>query len=232
MPNWCNNNIVVKGPENKLKDLSRAAEACELFMFMYPRHKDLDITAGYLGSDNSPEQKELVRKEQDNVKKYGHKNWYDWSVANWGTKWDVSECYQNEMINGDLHLAFDTAWSPAIGAYEEYIRKNNDITITAHYYEPGMDFMGKWEDGFDECYQISDISDAELESNLKEFEDYFGILESRHQYRDELIHEGRYDDAKEWLMKHGEMSEDDAQDYINEFIIENGIEKMKEEADA
>lgn len=229
MPNWCNNNITISGPKEKLESLSKAAEAGELFNFMYPRSKDLDITAGSLGSDTCPEQIELVKKENANLEKHGFKNWYDWSVANWGTKWDVSECYANEINDNTLTLAFDTAWGPALGAYEHYTRHNNDISIKGYYYEPGMDFMGCWQDGFDEFYQLSDVPDKDLEGQLSEFDDLYGILESRHQYRDELIEDGRYDDAKEWLMNHAQMTQDDAEDYINEHRIDKGIKEMKKE---
>ena len=89
--------------------------------------------------------------------------------------------------------------------------------------------MGCWQDGFDEFYQLSDVPDKDLEGQLSEFDDLYGILESRHQYRDELIEDGRYDDAKEWLMNHAQMSQDDAEDYINEHRIDRGIEEMKKE---
>lgn len=230
MPNWCNNNIVIKGPKNKLKDLSKAAKDGSLFNFMYPRAEELDITAGYLG--NGDEQKELEAKQQANLKKFGYKDWYDWSVAEWGTKWDIGECYQNEIRNNELHLAFDTAWSPPLGVYERYISHNDDISISAYYYEPGCDFMGLWEDGSDDCYQLSDVTDKELETDLSNFDDLYGILESRYQYRDECLEDGRYDDAKEWLMSQGAMSEDEAQDYINDYIIEHGLQKQEEEAHA
>lgn len=44
---------------------------------------------------------------------YGAAEWYDWSVKNWGTKWDA---YDTEVIDLDesgerLNLRFDTAWS-------------------------------------------------------------------------------------------------------------------------
>lgn len=43
-----------------------------------------------------------------NLKKYGFKNWYDWSIAKWGTKWD---CYEFEWVT-DKKCTFLTAWSP------------------------------------------------------------------------------------------------------------------------
>lgn len=38
--------------------------------------------------------------------KYGKDNWYDWSYAHWGTKWDA--CESNVQ---DLTVVFETAWS-------------------------------------------------------------------------------------------------------------------------
>lgn len=43
-------------------------------------------------------------------KKYGADNWYEWQVANWGTKWNA---YNVSFCGGDgiLEYFFDTAWS-------------------------------------------------------------------------------------------------------------------------
>ena len=41
-----------------------------------------------------------------NKKNIGYKDWYDWSCAKWGTKWNA---YETEI--GDTYIKFDTAWS-------------------------------------------------------------------------------------------------------------------------
>lgn len=38
--------------------------------------------------------------------KYGRDNWYNWSMDNWGTKWNS---YNNRIINVNT-VAFDAAW--------------------------------------------------------------------------------------------------------------------------
>ena len=62
----------------------------------------------------------------DNVAKYGAKDWYDWRIQNWGTKWDaIDSCVHSESYGGDMDayiedllrygeviITFDTAWSP------------------------------------------------------------------------------------------------------------------------
>ncbi len=41
--------------------------------------------------------------------KYGTKNWYDWNVSHWGTKWNsYGYCEYDQPENA---LKFDTAWS-------------------------------------------------------------------------------------------------------------------------
>lgn len=39
---------------------------------------------------------------------YGEKNWYDWSIKNWGTKWNASDGYIDESTH---RIEFSTAWS-------------------------------------------------------------------------------------------------------------------------
>jgi hypothetical protein len=232
MPNWCNNYVKITGPKQKLKDLSKAASDENLLNFMYHRPEELNIVSGRVGSDDSPEQKELEKNQQANLENFGHKDWYDWSVANWGTKWEISEFYTNNIEGDTLVLGFDTAWSPPCGAFEHYIANNEDVSINAYYFEPGMDFMGNWYDGSDECLNISDITDKELETDLSYYDDYFGILESRYQYRDDMLEAGDYDEAKQWLTNQGSMTEDEADDYVNEYIIEHGLQKQEEESHA
>ena len=61
-------------------------------------------------------------------KKYGSLNWYDWSVANWGTKWNS---YDVEVLQDDesiLYVCFLTAWDAPRGIanrIKEYCDKYN-----------------------------------------------------------------------------------------------------------
>jgi hypothetical protein len=43
--------------------------------------------------------------------KYGAHDWYDWSVKNWGTKWNAYHFEMREQDAQYLHFIFDTAWS-------------------------------------------------------------------------------------------------------------------------
>jgi len=48
--------------------------------------------------------KEMSNKFKD---EFGHDNWYDWQIANWGTKWNAYD----QFFNGDNMIEFSTAWS-------------------------------------------------------------------------------------------------------------------------
>jgi hypothetical protein len=52
-------------------------------------------------------------------REYGYVDWYDWAIANWGTKWDA---YEAELLfQDDTHLAikFNTAWSPPTTVFDK-----------------------------------------------------------------------------------------------------------------
>lgn len=76
-------------------------------------------------------------------------NWYDWRIANWGTKWDIE--LENIKVASDgktLTANFASAWSPPIEAYEKL--KEQGYKISAFYSEMMMGFAGRFEDGMQE----------------------------------------------------------------------------------
>ncbi len=87
----------------------------------------------------------------ENEKKYGCKDWYTWSVNNWGTKWDV-EAKVDELDAEELEIIFDSAWAPPIAWLEqvEEIYQDKDIRFQLHYDEPGMGFKGVYSGGSDQ----------------------------------------------------------------------------------
>lgn len=78
--------------------------------------------------------RELGRQVADNVERYGCANWYDWSVRNWGTKWNASD------INWEgSAVYFSTAWCAPIPIFE---------AIALNF--PGVGFVATWsEEQFD-----------------------------------------------------------------------------------
>ena len=184
MPNWCNNNLTLTHEDPAM--IQRAYDALERGEFLnefIPVPEDLKITSGYLGS--GPEQEELERQTKANVEKYGYGNWYDFSVGEWGTKWDVGGDGQSD-IHPDgkmLHTSFDSAWSPPVNAY--YKLEELGFTVNAMYYEGGMCYAGEFTDGCDQEINLEGMSADDIEQEHPELDECFGISESIREYEAE-----------------------------------------------
>jgi hypothetical protein len=155
----------------------RAKEAAtrgEFLQEFIPCPKELkDTIAGSVG--DADEQKKLVERTQLNIKNHGYGNWYDFCVAEWGTKWDIKadgDIFQEG--DNDISFTFDSAWSPPITAYERLVEQGFEVRAT--YYEPGMCFCGVWEDGYDDFYDYSSMSADEVGENIPDaLDEEYGI---------------------------------------------------------
>ena len=98
MPNFVRNKLFIHGPTEKVKQctLDIASDGEHIsFEKIHPRPKDIGD------------------------------GWYDWCVENWGTKWDVSETFEDE--NG--YICFDTAWSTPIELICKLSERYTDLTF-------------------------------------------------------------------------------------------------------
>ena len=189
MPNYCNNVVEIRGPVKVVKAL---VDHRLDFMKIYPYPKDLDIVAGRSGADDSPEQIQLVAAEESNLKKYGYKNWYDWCVSEWGTKWNAGGSDNADMQidwdeDGDDSIAlfqFDTAWAPALGVLQKLRDDHPELSVECRYHEPGVGFMGVWTDGHDRCYDnIEGSKDTFWQSDDgRLLDETFDIVESMQEW--------------------------------------------------
>ena len=68
--------------------------------------------------------------------------WYNWRVANWGTKWDCYDLSIDQDDEQELNLEFNTAWSPPEEICRALKEKFEDADIQWFYDEPGMEFAG------------------------------------------------------------------------------------------
>ena len=196
MPNWCSNHITVRGTNSaEIKRLADAFDAGEFCGTVVPMPEELNITSGFLG--DPVEQAELERKSKANIEKYGYANWYDFNVANWGTKWEVGgNGGQAERDEDGLGFSapFESAWSPPIGVCEALVEQGFEVTL--YYYEPGMGYVGKWEDGCDDMYEYGEENSQTVRAAIgDELDDMFGISESMAEYEAENEEE----ELTEWI---------------------------------
>jgi hypothetical protein len=194
MPNWCANSLKLVATtaesEKKLAEIvseleraKGAGESARIFNLIKPIPEALMITSGWLGKD-TPEQTALEIEQAANLKKYGYKDWYSFCVGEWGTKWDMSNQYEDEAftIEGNtVTMVFDTAWAPPMQIY--YALEEMGFELEATYVEQGMGYIGFYTDGVDTCEKMTQFypepsDDPEMEDSamdeitLKIF-DYF-----------------------------------------------------------
>ncbi len=196
MPNWCSNHITVRGTnQTEIQRLAKAFSEGELCHAVIPTPQELtDTISGSFGDDEK--QRELEAKTRANIEKYGYGNWYDFQVANWGTKWDVS-CDSVEIDEDGLGFSgtFESAWSPPMGMAQELVNQGYEVTL--FYYEPGMAYCGKFEDGCDDYYEYSGENSKTVRAAIgDELDDMFGISESMAEYEAEQDDD---EELTEWI---------------------------------
>ena len=104
---------------------------------------------------------------------------YDWSVNNWGTKWDASVIDWERRDDNEVWISFDSAWSPPTVLYEFLVEQGWDVE--ALYHEPGMGFAGMYttEDGDD--YYEYDVTNPDFLDELPTDIIEFAGLEDSHR---------------------------------------------------
>lgn len=63
-----------------------------------------------------------------NIKRYKARDWYEWSIENWGTKWNGGDT----VVDSDI-IEFQTAWSTPVPVFIELSKCMKDVAITVDY---------------------------------------------------------------------------------------------------
>lgn len=163
MPNWCSNKLVVSGASKDLAEFTKTLGDDNTFrlsqtfpvpeelrdvvvgstiQFAIPTNKDDPRARPNITNPGEFERYEDVPQEtlSEWTQKFGATNWYDWSIQNWGTKWDA----KGEMTveDGECYCWFDTAWSPPTQWLETVSAKFPKLNFELHFAEGGMGFYG------------------------------------------------------------------------------------------
>lgn len=202
MPNWCNNWVEV-GHEDpaKIKALAEAynrGEFCDHVVPVPEILKNPETTTSY-GDPDKQANADRIREEA--LKATGYESWYDFCVAKWGTKWDISSEGVDADITDDgkaMTAGFDTAWSPPTGIYEALVEQG--YTVRAYYYEPGMAYAGIYDNGSDDYMELGGMSAKEVEAVIdSDLDEMFGITEQMYEYEAE-----NEEDLTKWVREGGE----------------------------
>lgn len=171
MPNWTSNHIFAEGAEADLRAFLEAIKwQDQLFDFnrIIPmpeilkhtacggRNFDGKKVASWFVENPDAEFKDRIERpftpeEETALADIGCDNWYDWAVANWGTKWNAScvEIDQDGLEYGCLEITFLTAWSAPGPVLEKMIGMF-----------PGLTFHCEWRHEGESAYPHSLTSEG------------------------------------------------------------------------
>jgi len=148
MPNWASNIIEIYGEKEVLEQIiakGKEGEYAEYSDWNTETHKHDTVTyhpRTFSFENFVPTPKELLNGE----------GWYNWRVANWGTKWDIDQMGLSPLTivqdeeNSDQHkivFGFNTAWSPAIEFWSKFSELYPTVAVENKYWEEGMNYIGQ-----------------------------------------------------------------------------------------
>lgn len=183
MPNWCFNGLTLRHTDPTMIDRVIKGKDGLLMEFLPTPPQLKETLAGSYGDEE--QNRKLYEQQEENIRQFGYKDWYDWNVANWGTKWDISLENVERIDSNTVTAGFDSAWSPPIEAYRKLVELGFDVD--AKYYEPGMAFCGTFTNEDDEdTINLYDLdADNVREVIGEELDDFFGISDEMAQYQEE-----------------------------------------------
>lgn len=79
-------------------------------------------------------------------------NWYDWQVANWGTKWDLS-VHAEDIKPDKVIVSSSTAWAPPVTWVQKVAPMYPHLEFTLLYEEGGMCFAGRYVQNGDDILE-------------------------------------------------------------------------------
>ena len=111
----------------------------DIYISTYFKRINSDIEK-YKNDKEFKESIELGKKYLDNYIKYGYCTWYNWSIDNWGTKWNVEdEVTVIEIDDNKYKITFYTAWSCPTGILNEFSKMCDDGELDWLYYDEDYD---------------------------------------------------------------------------------------------
>ena len=115
MPNWTSNRATITGPAPVIAEI--------VAILNDPEGDLLNWMVSRPGSEDE--------------------NWYNWNVANWGTKWSISDIYfENPAEEDSIEFTFCSAWAPPVEAFRTWAEGDGRVEFNLQYWEPGMGFVG------------------------------------------------------------------------------------------
>ncbi|MBC8489584.1 MAG: hypothetical protein H8D45_26500 [Bacteroidetes bacterium] len=168
MPNWCENELVIRGIKEDLdkfkKDMGEKLLDEEKLIPYPKKFREQDEVAreweakaseyakkvGKEGAKNWYCGDKLTKKQRDGfIKEFGERpkdgfssSGYNWCIKNWDTKWGFCDVLKEYETKEKICYSFLTAWSPPLKLIETMAEKYPKLEIRLTYVERGVGFSG------------------------------------------------------------------------------------------
>lgn len=180
MPNWCDNSLELHHDDKSKIDALEAElqkwndnsfkDGARLFNALRPQPEDIGD------------------------------NWYNWNIENWGSKWDADIIDWDRSGDNEIHIYFNSAWSPPIALYH-YLDEHG-WTVEALYHECGMCYAGQFKDHFDDYYEYDIADQSSIDELPADVVEFAGIEYAHEEWMSEQINDYLVDlDRTEWFPK-------------------------------
>lgn len=192
MPNWVTNRI--EAPKDILDTLMSVDE----------NGKD------FVDFNNVIQMPDNISRENIDMAKmnpFGEDNWYNWSISNWGTKWNAADFVRES----DNVLVFETAWSHPFPVFEELSQSfPNDELLIAYADEDTGYNLGVYRSKAGETVEEDSLTEGspeamvffntvtgsdrlgELKIDIDSCKEFLADPESREEYKERVEKELEY----------------------------------------
>jgi hypothetical protein len=129
------------------------------------------------------------------IQQYGFDNWYDWRIANWGTKWDCDSTDMGFQTDNETYfwVEFDSAWSPPIAWLAKVAKMFQTLHFKLTYMEIGMWYAGV-------AYTNGNDGEIEVLDGEPENQDGDGNVYTYNPKKNAYVSQtGETIDAEEWM---------------------------------
>jgi len=132
----------------------------------------------------------------------GYVDWYQWSIDNWGTKWNSYDVSIHRSPS-TLEIVFNTAWSFPLPVFAKMQEMFPDLAFTTHSVDEGWNFVsrGNTKDGL----FVYESIPAPSKEKVKEFH--------RIVFQEEMEDEEEEEEEEEGCGLYDDDDDDDEEDY-------------------
>jgi hypothetical protein len=115
------------------------------------------VAAAYL--EKHPEEEAVGKRRLLNIAETGYPDWYEWSCAYWGTKWNSYCAGIDESDNGLLRFHFETAWSFPTPIFAKLATMFPTLRFECACYDEGGNFAGFGAFNGEPAFKICEATD-------------------------------------------------------------------------